>query len=311
MAEDLKNILVIKLSAMGDFILALGAMEAIRRKHPQAKITLLTTKPFVDLGKKSGYFDEIIETRRHNFFELGEWWKLISKLRKGCFDRVYDLQMNDRTKIYRLFLQKKARLNWSGVIKGSNLFYPNLQWRQMHGFDRHVEVLKYAGIEDVTYPDLSWMGSDIDHFNIKKPFVLLVPGSAPSRPGKRWPARRYGGLAKYLVRDGYTVVVLGTKDEQDVIERIKKICPEIHDLSGCTTLFDIAAFGHHAVGAIGNDTGPIHLISMTGCPTLALFSAYSDPAESAPRGADVKIIHTDDLEHLPLKDVQKNFKPRA
>src|ERR1035437_237431 len=102
-----EKILVIKLSALGDFILAMGAMEAIRQHHKGAHITLLTTRPFLDIAQRSGYFNDIIVDGLPKFYEVHLWYFLFKKLNGGGFSRVYDLQLNERTAVYyRLFTQK-------------------------------------------------------------------------------------------------------------------------------------------------------------------------------------------------------------
>ena len=304
-----EKILVIKLSALGDFILALGAMEAIRRHHKGAHITLLTTRPFLDLAQRSGYFNDIIIDSRPKFYEVHLWYFLFKKLNDGGFTRVYDLQLNQRTSVYyRLLMQKPE---WSGVVPNAPLFYPNPDWRNMHAFKRHQEMLKMAGI-DAQLPDISWMRSDVSLFGIKKPYVLLIPGSAPQHPAKRWPAKNYGALALKLMKEGYQPVVLGTEAEAEVIDRVIKSCPEAVDLSGKTSLYDIATLARDAAGAIGNDTGPAHLAALAGCPIVALFCTQeSSPALSAPVGKSVKIIQADNLENVSMTDVYKKFQPEA
>lgn len=299
-----EKILVIKLSALGDFILAMGAMEAIRRHHRTAHITLLTTRPFLDLARRSGYFDDIILDQRPKFYDLPAWYFLFRAFNQGEWNRVYDLQLNDRTKTYHRMFMKKPE--WSGVIGGDPLFYPNPDWRRMHAFARHREILKIAGISDVRLPDISWMKPETDLFNIEKPYILFVPGSAPTHPKKRWPALRYGALGLKLMKEGYHVAVLGTKAEANVIARIVKACPGIIDLSGKTSLYDIVALGRKAAGAVGNDTGPIHLIALSGCPTVALFcTKESDPALSSPVGPAVQTVQKKKLEDAPVAEIYK------
>ncbi|MBI3440224.1 MAG: glycosyltransferase family 9 protein [Proteobacteria bacterium] len=300
-----ENVLVIKLGALGDFILAMGAMEAIRRHHKNAQITLLTTRPFVDMAERSGYFNHIIVDPRPKFYELQDWYFLFNQFNKGNYARVYDLQLNDRTKVYyRLFMKKPE---WSGVIAGSPLYYPNTNWRDMHAFKRHQEILQVAGI-DMRIPDLSWMTADISLFKPKDPYVLLISGSAPSRLEKRWPATRYGALGLKLIKDGYQVAIIGTQAEAEVIERVVKSCPDIVDLCGRTSLYDIAALARGAAGAVGNDTGPTHLVSVIGCPTIALFcSAASNPAYSSPVGQAVQAIQAEDLGDVSVGVVYKHL----
>jgi ADP-heptose:LPS heptosyltransferase len=303
-----EKILVIKLSALGDVVLALGPMAAIRKAHPKAHITLLTTKPFVDIAQRSRCFDAIEADARAPFWNVAEWLRLFRFLNGGHFARVYDLQMNDRTKAYyHLFLKKPE---WVGHVKGASHFFDKEELLKLHAFERHKLMLGKLGIP-VDIPDLSWMSADVSLFGLKNPYVVLIPGSAPQHPQKRWPALKYGALALKLVRHGYDVAVLGTAAERDVVERIMKSCPGAHDLSGRTSLYDIATLARGAAGAIGNDTGPTHLVAMSGCPTMALFSGSTDPARSSPVGPAVTVIQSDPIDDITVDDVMKNFKPRA
>lgn len=300
--DVLQKILVIKLSALGDFILALPAMAAIRQKHPKAHITLLTTKNFSDLAAKSGYFNDIILDDRKPLYDLGYVFGMARKLNRPRFDFVYDLQLNKRSAAYFRLMRKKP--GWSGVTRGASMRYPNKKWRDMHAYDRHKDMLKMAGIE-VQVPDLSWMRTDVSGFELQKPYALLIPGSSPQHPQKRWPHMKYLSVAARLMREGYDVAVLGGRAEQDVIEKIVRLSPRIRDLSGRTTLFDLATLAQDAALTVGNDTGPTHLAAMCGCPTIALFSGVSDPAKSAPVGQKVTVIQSDPIDGITVDDVMK------
>src|SRR5690606_27850998 len=98
--RDPRKILVIKLGALGDFVQALGPVAAIRRHHPHAHITLMTTKPFLELAQASGYFDVIWIDEKPKWHQAGKWLSLRNHLNDLAFDRVYDLQNNDRTGLY-------------------------------------------------------------------------------------------------------------------------------------------------------------------------------------------------------------------
>lgn len=300
-----QRILVVKLSALGDFVLAFAPLAAIRKAHPGAQISLLTTRIFADIAHQCPWADEVIVDQRPGIFDVSGWLRLRRRLRGGKFDRVYDLQTNDRTAFYRRLM---GPVEWVGVCRGADFRLTRADWKQMHALDRHREMLALAGIEKMPAPDMSWLDADISLFRLKKPYVLLVPGSAPQHPGKRWPAQRYAGLAKSLEAAGYTVALLGTRDEAEATRAIVKICPEAADLTGQTTLFDIAALGRQAFAAIGNDTGPMHLIAASGCPSLVLFSDVSDPERSAPRGDKVTVLQCDDLSALGVAEVYKTFK---
>jgi len=303
------KILVIKLSALGDFVLALGAMEAIRRHHKDAHITLLTTRPFRDIAQRSGYFNDIVIDSRPKFYDVAGWYFLFRTFSAGAFSRVYDLQMNQRTSLYaRLFLQKPE---WSGALEAASLSLPPEELKPLHAFDRHKAVLARAGIE-VSLPDISWMKADVSFFSLKKPYALLIPGSAPRHPEKRWPVKNYTALALRLAQDGITPVLLGTAAEADITSQIARSCAEARDLAGQTSLYDIAVLARGAAVTVGNDTGPTHLCALAGCPTVALFCALkSSAARSGPRGKNVTTIESENLEDITLNDVYSQIHPAA
>jgi len=303
--EKPQKILVIKLSALGDFVQALGPMVAIRRHHPEAEITLLTTDPFITIGRECGYFDHIITDRRPRWHDFPGWYALRRALNQPRFGRVYDLQNNDRTAIYQRLIT--PRPEWFGAARRSNA-----EPRQAApALQRHKHILARAGITDVALDDLSWVKSDISGFSLPQPYVLLVPGCAPRHPYKRWPAEKYGALARNLHGWGYLPVIIGTQQETPYAQIIKTSCPAAHDLTGQTTVLDIPALARGAAGAIGNDTGPMHLIAPTGCPALVLFSGHSDPARHAPLGPVVITLQQDTITDIKLEQVLQALPART
>lgn len=181
-----ERILVIKLSAFGDFIMALGPMQAIRNHHRRAHITLLTTRPYVALAEGCGLFDRIIVDERPKLWQVGRLWRLARRFRDGQFDRVYDLQTSDRSSFYyRLFGRKKPE--WSGIAPGCSHPHANPQRDFIHTIDRQRDQLRMAGIEDVPLPDLSFLTGDIARFGLNGAFALLVPGGAAIGPANAGP----------------------------------------------------------------------------------------------------------------------------
>ena len=89
-----QKILIIKLGALGDFIQAFSFIAAIRKAHPKAHITLLTTKPFEKFAQDSKYCDDIWIDEKPKFFNFVKCRAFQKKLNAAGFDRVYDLQNN-------------------------------------------------------------------------------------------------------------------------------------------------------------------------------------------------------------------------
>lgn len=305
------RILVIKLGALGDFIQALGPMAAIHAHHPDAHITLLTTKPFVTLGRDCNYFDEIWIDERPKIFNITGWMTMKKKLNAAKFTRVYDLQNNNRTTLYFSLFKFSQQPEWVGATPGASHRNDSPARTAGHAFDGHVQTLALAGIRNVKIDTLSWMEGNLSPFALAKPYVVLVPGCAPEHPQKRWPAAQYGRLASMIASWGYQPVILGTKAEAQIAAQITAACPKALDLTGQTTLAQVVALGRSASAAIGNDTGPLHMIAATGCPVTALFSGFSNRVRHAPQGESVQIVQQEDLNDLKPEDVLKNFKPRG
>lgn len=311
MIHHQERILVIKLGALGDFIQALGPMAAIRAHHPNAHITLLTTKPFEGLAHEAPYFDDIILDDKPKWSDITSWVKLRTMLNTIKAARVYDLQNNDRTAFY--FKLCNPRPEWVGVARGASHRNTSPERTKGHAFDGHKQTLALAGIENVHVDPMDWIKADIRKFDLKPPFALLVPGSAPEHPQKRWPAEHFAELAGHLMTEGLQPVLLGTNAEKEVTDKIKSLQPKCINLNGQTSLFEIIALGRKAALCVGNDTGPMHMIGPTGCPTTVLFSKQSNFKKHYPLGPYVSILHKDDLKDLSARDVVENLelaKPR-
>ncbi len=301
------DILVIKLSALGDFVLAFPAFARIRAAHPNAPITLLTTPAFKALAKASPYFDRVWTDGRPA--GLGAWLRLVFRIRRARFARVYDLQCNDRTNLIFQALRPFPPV-WSGTAAGCGLPDRDPARMETHSLERLARQLQLAGIwpdaptarMTAAPPDVSWLVAGADTLPPAKPLALLIPGSAATRPLKRWPAESYGKLAASLIGRGFDVAVIGAAQERGIATTIVRAAPSARDLTGKTDFAAIARLGATAAVVVGNDTGPTHLVAAAGAPTVCLFSADSRPELSAPRGR-VMVLHRHDLANLDVTEV--------
>ncbi|HXA70688.1 MAG TPA: glycosyltransferase family 9 protein, partial [Stellaceae bacterium] len=259
------RILVIKLGALGDIVQALGPAAAIRRHHPGAEIVLLTTAPFADFLRAAPYFDTVWIDERPGPLDLPRLWRLRRRLREAAFSRVYDLQTSARSNWYFRLLGSR-RPEWSGIAWGCSHPHNDPARDAMHTLDRQADQLRAAGILDVPPPDLSWVRADLERFRLPERFVVLVPGGAPHRPEKRWPIERYVALAGLLASRGAVPVVVGGGAERGLGAAIRAVCPAARDIAGETDLAELAALGRRALWAVGNDTGPMHVLVAAGAP---------------------------------------------
>jgi ADP-heptose:LPS heptosyltransferase len=293
----IKRILVIRLGALGDFVLSFGPFAAIRAAHPDAEITLLTTAPFAVLAAQSPWFDRVEIDARPKLYQLPGQLRLIRQL--WNFDLVYDLQTSGRSNRY---FWLAGAPDWSGIAPFSTHQHRARNRTRLHTILRQRDQLLAAGISEFPAPELGWLEGDITRFALPPHFSLVVPGAAPHRPEKRWPAEQFGIVATALNRAELPPVIIGTGHESGFAATIREICPQARDLTGQTSLGEVAGLARHAGLVIGNDTGPLHLAAAVGAKCVVLFGAASNPARTAPCG-DVTIIQVADLKNLSVSEV--------
>lgn len=303
-----ERILVIKHSALGDFILATGPFKSIRAHHKDAHITLLTTRPYAKFAEKSGFFDEVWLDSRPKPWNIIRTWKLRKRLVNGHFARVYDLQTSTRSSAYFRFFPADDKPEWSGIARGGSHPHDGPERIRMHTIDRQRAQLNIAGIGQVFTPDISWMSSDLSHFPLLARYALLIPGGAPHRPEKRWTHEGFTHIARWLAGEGIQPVLIGASAEETDLADIQASVPEVLNLCRQTSLENIASLARGAILVLGNDTGPMHIAAAaTNAPCLVLFSHASNPALCAPHGVHVHTLQAKSLPMLTTERVRKKL----
>lgn len=316
--DEARKVLVIKLSALGDFVLAMGAMRKIREHHPSARITLLTTPPFESFAKACPYFDKVETDGRPK--DTSGTTSLLRRLRSEKYDIIYDLQNSGRTGKYFQALRPKPPL-WSGNVSGCAFPHQTPHRANMHSIERLAEQISLAGIGpeagyelgEAPMADFSWVETALRnpprlnpaYFSLNSgQFALLIPGSSAHRVAKRWPEENYVELAREIAAAGVTPVVIGGKSESAIGGLVGRAVPQAKNLCTRTDLFQVISLGKHALFSVGNDTGPMHMATLAGSPGVALFAtSESDPALARPRGSNVIVVEAETLEQVAVSDV--------
>lgn len=300
MPKSLKNILIIKPSSLGDIVLALPALSALRRSFPDAKIKWLVRPEFAPLLKNHPHLTETILFDRkflgkawYNPRALASLLSLIRRLRCSKFDAVIDLQGLFRTASLGWLSGCSRRFGMTNARELAHVFYTHKVSQDrdcVHLVDYYLKIIQTAGACDInvefvlpTEPAaVDSVGRLLMNRNIKhNNYAVFVPGSA--HIDKCWPAERFAALAdKISSQFGLSVIATGTTGEVGIIEKLKeKANVPLTNFAGVTNLGELTALLKAAKLVVSNDTGPGHIAAALGTPLVLIFG-WSNPVRIAP-----------------------------
>ncbi len=310
MVGPYEKILLIKPSSLGDVVMALPALSALRRSFPQAKISWLIRPEFATLIEGHPHLDEIILFNRklhghawHSLTAGRDLLALLSKLRGNRFDAVLDLQGLFRTGLLSWCSGCPRRFGprWREM---AYLFYttslaPRFEW--VHVVDYYLKIVEMMGATDLR-PEFILPENPVaagaahvllsQHRIDVNRYAVVIPGSAQT--SKCWPAERFAALADRLASEhGLAVVATGTKSESAMIERIRSLAKHPPaNLASQTPLPELVEVLRRAKLVVTNDTGPGHIAGALGRPLVMMFS-WSNPLRVGPYGRPECIVARD------------------
>ena len=266
------NILIIKLGALGDVVMATPLIAAIQRAHPNADFHLLTTAPFGPLFAEWNALGVSARPRRG----LANTARTLRWIRRLACARIYDLQGNDRTAV--LCALSGAPVRVGNHARFPYTHHPTEPWTgQDHIFERMTAVLAAAGVHGVdALPLLPIADADrgaVDDWLARQAlgkgtFVLLHANASTSRPEKKWP--HFGALGRRLAAAGLCPVWIGAGPDAPENERLTTTAGGI-DATDAFSIPALAELGRRARFAVTNDSGPMHVLSSASIPVFGLF----------------------------------------
>lgn len=309
------NILIVKLSAIGDVVHALPFLELLRKRFPRARIDWVVEEASSQLVEGHAALSRVIVSRRkywqNNILKLNSLLNLlkqithfINELRSCHYDLVIDLQGLLKSGILVGLSNGKRKIGMSGSREGASFFLnerPIPVSHEQHAIDRCLRVAEYLGCDAS-----GWRGRipvyEADRQSIdrilasggveKKPFVAINPMAKWQT--KLWNPERFAVLAD-RIRDelGCEVVFTGSYSDRPVTRRIAQMMarPPLN-LAGRTTLKELAYLYTRARLLITTDTGPMHVAVAMECPVVALFGPTA-PWRTGPYGQGHRVIRAD------------------
>ena len=324
MAFDPRNILVIDFGQLGDVVMSLPALRAIRERFPRAQITIAVGKPGKELLTLSGYANEIMEVDRvalrdgPTLISIGRIIKLVSEVRKKKFEFVIDLHSYYETNIlgflsgapHRLYSSRSNRsLDFLGNFKPR----PAREVETTHLVDRYLDLLKPLGIENVSKtPALRTSPADDatveallkkEKAHARELLVGLFPGAGSTL--RLWPLARFVELADHLIRnDKVRVIVFAGPEERGMVPEMRKVFPAGTIFFDRLTIPQLVSAQARLTAFISNDTGPAHLAAAAGTPVIMIMDR-PDAHSFTPAGDSNRLIFGPSIDQIPVSQVYK------
>jgi ADP-heptose:LPS heptosyltransferase len=280
---NVERIAVLRANALGDLVVALPALEALRAAYPAAEITLLGREHHVAiLGSRPGPVDRVIalpegavgdEARRDPDLDRDG---LLDDLAARDFDLAIQLHGGGRNS--NRFVRRLGARTTAGsrTVDAPELDrwlpYVPFQWE----IARYLDIVRLVGAEPVTVePRL--VATDDDRAALAAelpvlrsgPWAVVHPGATD--PRRRWPVESFRRVARELVDRGRRVVVTGTRGEEPLVEPIAAALGTCGIAATSLSLPALLGLLDGADVVVANDTGPLHLATALGVPTVGIF----------------------------------------
>ncbi len=319
-AKAIKRVVVRGTNWVGDSVMTIPALRALRRVLPEAHITLVTRPSSSGVFSEVDFIDDLLVYDRKNV------WSVIPQIREWrCrqFELAVLFQNAFEAALIPFLAGVPLRLGYATESRQSLLTHPLPlpDWRS----SKH-EVFYYlflvTALEQMLYgssticesvPDASIQISESRKLqaadllrtygvNEGDPVVAIVPGSINSR-AKRWPAEAFAALADRLIDSSRRVLLIGSKDELDVSNAVtEKMRNQPLVLTGKTSMDQLTAVLDRADLIVTNDTGPAHIGAALSRPTIVIFGP-TNPLTTRPFSPTAEILrHPPECAPCMLRD---------
>lgn len=290
--KQYNNILIIKMSSLGDILHTLPFAAELRKLYPQARISWLVHPQFAGFVPDAPVIDEVLyfDKKKFNGMSFGEKYKYFCEMKELLhskhFDLVLDMQGLFKSAVLAAISGCDERLGYCELREGSGLISKAITGAHSkeHVIERYLDVARYLGADvpvgdlDFPMPNLDketasvWEKLQTKGMSKDSDYVVMVPGARWWT--KEWPVEHYASLANMIINDSEKYVVLaGGPDDAAKGAKVKELSNNNHviDMTGQTSLRELAALIKGCKFYISADTGPLHFAAALKKPLVAMY----------------------------------------
>lgn len=314
MSDNQRRILIIRLSAIGDVLRVLPALQVLKERMPNSRIAWAVEEKSKDILEAHPDIDEVIvfpkaelvrklTSRKEIFAGIRDLYVFIRDLRRKRFDLVFDFHGLFKSGLISFLSGAPQRVGFSmRFTKECNWIFNNrrfpLDQKRISRIDRNLELLRKWGLDVRHTPPVIhvpardreviqafWKQQRID---FRRPVIAVHPGTSPTTPYKRWETYRYAVVAdKIIENNAAQIIFTWANQELEMIKAIMGLMKYRAIVAPATeNLCQLAEIFRHADLYLGSDTGPMHLAAFVGIPVVALFGptdhVVNDPYVGTP-----------------------------
>lgn len=299
------KILVIKPSSLGDIVHLFPALELLKREFPGKELDFAVHPAFagiLDLSpfpvRKKIIFDRKKLSSPATFFSSSR--SLLRELRYEEYDLVIDFQGLFRSGLLTFFARSKVKCGFAAPREKAAACFYNRKYNvdmTQHAVPRYVELVNRICNTASEVPEYTVSLKNDSFSELPDPFVVLVPGA-------RWESKMFPPevFAQTFIEIRKQIpecqaVIAGAAGDKSIAQQIVKLLPDAVDMTGKTTLTELAYLMARAAAVITNDSGPMHVAAAAGSRVFALFGPTS-PGLTGPWGKEHRIITCENLSCL-------------
>lgn len=276
------KILLVQTSFIGDTILSTPVLSALKKKYPHTKISIMTTPAGAVLFNNDPRVDEIIQfEKRGREKGISGLFQKAEEIKVKKFERVYSLHRSYRTALMLAMARIPRRIGFAD--SRLSFLYTHKRSRPVstHAVLRNLSIFEEADIPPETECPLTLYPPEPDRItpetrqrlgDLSTPYAVLAPGSAWYT--KQWNINGYLETARFLLKTGLKVVLIGGKADIDVCTRISSVL-DVTDMSGRIALWETMYLIQYSALLVCNDSMALHMGSAFTTPTVAIFCATS------------------------------------
>ena len=287
----IKKILYINLAFIGDLLLSVPALRALRKKYPQADIHMLVTPWAMAAAKGNPYVDQIYEyDKKGKHRNIKDLWKLVSILRQEKYDLIISANFALRGALLAKAVGAKYRIGYDAQHAGMFLTHTvsSKRTKVKHESENQLAVLTPLGISTddfrlefrIQAEDLINMKNKIQPVASRKMVAICPYGRHPL---KSWKLDGYVELLRHLSATLDCYLIGGKQEEEQLRQINERADNRATILAGKLTIGELAAFFSQCSALVTVDTGPMHVACSVGTPVIALFGR-TDSKVWGPRG---------------------------